>query len=90
MIVLDANVLLEVLLDRHYKASVQHYLADVDEELAITTLSVHLIYHFADLADVDIGIVDNLVMAHTLLPVSDKEVTWAIKHREADMEDAQH
>ena len=87
-IFLDANVLLEIVLNRKHAEVAQKYLEDSIGELYISALTGHLVTHFGQ------QIVSPLVLKQfltdfTMLPLDAVSFAWAFTHLEgSSFEDA--
>ena len=85
---LDANVLLEILLDRKNKITAKKILNKFDGNLYISTLTAHLVAHFG-LDFVDMPTIKAFLSDYYIEPLTDKDFEWAFSNaRSKDFEDA--
>jgi predicted nucleic acid-binding protein len=91
MIVLDANIVLEVLEERRY---CQEVLAALDrlagqDRPAVSVLTVSHSFYLAEAHKVPLARVEKLIRTFTIFDVLSKDVNWALAHYQAkDFEDA--
>ncbi len=90
MIFLDANIILEIVLkDRPHFEQAQKLLEAVDDDTAISMLSVHLIMHFGRKEHIDDALLENVIGENELLPISPEDYVWAVLNEQGrDFEDA--
>ena len=89
MICLDANIVLELLLDRKLAQACQDYIASTDDEIAITVLSVSIIMYYAEGKHLDLLEVERLLSDFVLLGTVEADVAWAFQYFAGkDFEDA--
>lgn len=90
MILLDANILLELLLpDRKKKDAVRTWLRETTDVPYVTMLSVHLVLHFGLRDKIDISTLQNFLSSYdklSLLPEDYDEAMRLLK--DTDHEDA--
>jgi predicted nucleic acid-binding protein len=90
MIVLDANILLELIEERAHFQAVTKFLANyADTKLAATTLSISHAFYMAESHHVAAAEVEQVVKRCTFLDVIAADAEWALKHYGGkDFEDA--
>jgi predicted nucleic acid-binding protein len=74
---MDANVLLEVLLDRRLAKQCSQLLTDANEELAISALTVHIIWYVAEKYKLDQSNVDEFLKVWEILPLTAANIKTA-------------
>ncbi len=85
---LDANVLLEVALKRPKQAIVQEYITANKGNLSVSTLSGHLLMHFAA-PMYDMAVLQAFLKDFVLLPLDSGDFEWAFANlSNRDFEDA--
>lgn len=88
LVVLDANILLEVLLAREKDKIARDYLANNSGGLAVSTLTAHLIVHFGQNI-VSLTVLKQFLADYYLLELSYMDFDWAFNNtRSGDFEDA--
>lgn len=88
LIFLDANVLLEVLLERKNDKSARQFIKKNAGNLAISTLTAHLVVHFGSKI-VDLPIIRQFLGDYYLLEMTFMDFDWAFNNaRSGDFEDA--
>jgi predicted nucleic acid-binding protein len=92
MIVLDANVLLEILEQRSYYNDVMIVLekqAKLGSDFAISALTVSNTFYLAERHKIPTERVERLVEGYKILNVTNNDVSWALVHyKGVDFEDA--
>lgn len=88
MTYLDANILLEILLNRPKDPIARKLLADQKSDLFISTLSAHLVTHFGK-AIVKLSVLRAFLADYKLLALEAIDFEWAFTNtRDSDFEDA--
>ncbi|MGH7195682.1 MAG: type II toxin-antitoxin system VapC family toxin [Candidatus Saccharimonadales bacterium] len=89
MALIDANVALELILPNRQKvAQVTEILGNISEP-CISTLSAHLIWHFARLERIRDAVISDHIAAYQLLSLTAADYAWALRNeRGKDFEDA--
>lgn len=91
MICFDANVLIEIILERKNAAVCREYIKLAKEDMAITTLSLDLIMYYAERNKLDLRSIEQFVRLFIWLPLTDNDAEWAFKQYAGDdYEDALH
>jgi len=76
MVLVDANVVLELVLPGRKRVDqVKECLLKYD--LGLTTLSVHLLFHFGRLASLDDELMHTLISAYHIIDLCEIDYTWA-------------
>ncbi|MGC1176750.1 MAG: PIN domain-containing protein [Candidatus Saccharimonadales bacterium] len=89
MICLDANAVLELLLDRKLARACQDYIASTDDEIAITAVSVSIIMYYAEGKHLNLLEVERLLRDFVWLGIVEADVAWAFQYFAGkDFEDA--
>lgn len=89
MICLEANIVLELLLDRKLAQACQNYIASTNDEIAITTLSVSIIMYYAESKHLDLVAIERLLREFVWLGAVETDVAWAFQNFGGrDFEDA--
>ena len=89
MICFDANVLLEIVLERSHAGECQKYLDNTTQDAAITALTAHLIMYFAERHKLNLEAAERLLELFVWLPLNEADIRWAIEHYKGDdFEDA--
>jgi predicted nucleic acid-binding protein len=89
MICLDANIVLELLLDRKSAQSCRDYIAALNEDVAITVLSISIIMYYAEGKHLDLLAVERVLRDFVWLATVEADTTWAFQHYAGkDFEDA--
>lgn len=90
MVFLDANILLELILeDRTRVQIVSDYLSTVSETTVISMLSAHLVLHFGRKEKVSDKRLHSLISQTILVDLITEDYAWAVAHeRGLDFEDA--
>lgn len=89
MICLDANVLIEIIIERKNAQACRGYVASVDEDMSITMLSLDLVMYYAEKNKLNSTPVEQFLRQFLWLPMSDSDAEWAFKHfANKDFEDA--
>lgn len=88
-IFLDANILLEIILERHNMQLAKEFLLKYsDNSLFISALTAHLIIYFGQ-KRVDLPILRHFLEDYTVLPLDPVDFDWAFNNiRNNDFEDA--
>jgi predicted nucleic acid-binding protein len=85
---LDANILLEIILDRANARPARKLLNDVPAQPCISALTAHLVVHFGKNL-VDMPVLRHFLQDYTVLPLEEKDFEWAfVNMRGTDFEDA--
>ena len=85
---LDANILLEIILERKNQTIAKELLSKTNAELSISALSAHLIVYFGQ-KKVDLPILRQFLGDYTILPLEAADFEWAFTNmRNNDFEDA--
>ena len=85
---LDANILLEIILERRNQTIAKELLSKKDVDLNISALSAHLIMYFGQ-KKVDLQILRQFLGDYTILPLEAADFDWAFTNmRNNDFEDA--
>jgi predicted nucleic acid-binding protein len=85
---LDANILLEILLDRPNGKSARRLIEEQSDEIFISTLTAHLVTHFG-ISIVDLPILRTFLADYTILSLEANDFEWAFTNaRGSDFEDA--
>jgi predicted nucleic acid-binding protein len=85
---LDANILLEIILERKHQTIAKELLSKKDVNLNISALSAHLIMYFGQ-KKVGLPILRQFLGDYTILPLEAADFDWAfINIRNNDFEDA--
>ena len=69
---LDANILLEILLDRKLASKCKSLASDPANEYGISALSVHIVWYVAEKYNLPTQLVDDLLSVWALLPVTNE------------------
>lgn len=89
MVCLDANVVIEIILDRHKAQVCRDYLNSVQEEVAITVLSLDLLLYYSESKKLHLPAVEEFLRLFIWLPMTDGDAEWAFRRFEGkDFEDA--
>ncbi len=87
-IFLDANILLEIILDRPKQHVAIKHLEKQPESLYISSLTAHLVVYFGQ-SRVGLPTIRNFLADYTILPLEESDFTWAFTNaRNKDFEDA--
>ncbi len=85
---LDANILLEILLDRPNAARAHQFIEEQDGQIYISALTAHLVVHFGK-AIVDLPILRSFLSDYVVLGLDETDFEWAFTNtRDNDFEDA--
>lgn len=90
LILVDANVILEMLLPgRAHAEEVQKYLLSLQGQAAISMLTVHLVMHFGRLNKLPDDKLQEVIEGYMLLDLKALDYEWAREHEQGrDFEDA--
>lgn len=90
MVFLDANVVLEIVLkDRPYFEQAQEFLGLLNDDTAISILTVHLLMHFGRKQNIVDELLENIIGENELLSITPEDYVWAsLNERSKDFEDA--
>jgi predicted nucleic acid-binding protein len=90
MIVIDANIVVEILEKRSKLSAVLEYLKrNQDEEIAISTLTLSNVCYLLESHKADISIAEPLLQSYKIIPVTPEDADWAFTHYKGiDFEDA--
>lgn len=89
MICFDANVLIEIILNRKNSEVCKDYIGLAKEDMAITILSLDLIMYYAERNKLDLGSIEQFTRIFIWLPITDTDAEWAFKqYLDNDYEDA--
>jgi predicted nucleic acid-binding protein len=84
----DASVLMEVLLARANRQACEALLADEGSVFFVSSLTVHLAYHFCEKYKVAVGPLEDLLESFTILPIDANMVKQAQRrYTSKDFED---
>lgn len=87
-IFLDANILLEIILERQNQQLAKELLSQYSEDLNISSLTAHLITYFGQ-KRVELTILRQFLEDYTILSLGIKDFEWAFNNiRNDDFEDA--
>jgi predicted nucleic acid-binding protein len=87
-IFVDANVIIEVLLNRRRRRICEKSLSIPSATYHLSALSVHLVYHFCELDRVDPGLAKLVIDRLNILPVTAADVSMAqSRYKGKDFED---
>jgi predicted nucleic acid-binding protein len=85
---LDANVLIEIILERGHQAAAKAVLEGARHDLRISALTAHLVVHFG-VTRVDLPIIRKFLGDYQILPLEQADFEWAfVNARNQDFEDA--
>jgi predicted nucleic acid-binding protein len=85
---LDANVLLEVLMDRPRKSDVRKYLLKYEGSLFVSALSAYIVYYIG-IKVADLPALQAFLSDYEILPTQGANFEWAFQNaRNSDFEDA--
>ena len=91
MICLDANILLDVALERTHKTACESLIDTARknrEELAITALTLDIVMYYAERHRIDMGWIQQYLNLFTWLPVEEADAHWAFaRFKGKDFED---
>lgn len=90
MVFLDANIILEIVLkDRPHFNEVVELLKYIDEDTAISMLSVHLIMHFGRKEQIEDELLEKVINENEILSLAPEDYVWAVMNEsDRDFEDA--
>jgi predicted nucleic acid-binding protein len=90
MVFLDANVLLEIVLkDRPRLEQVLQFLETLNDDTAISILTVHLLMHFGRKQGITNELLENIIGENELLSITPEDYVWAsLNEHGKDFEDA--
>jgi len=80
----DANVLIEVILERKHSAACREYIQTAKEDLAITMLSLDLIMYYAERNKLNLVSIEKFVRLFMWLPLTDTDAEWSFKQYAGD------
>ena len=85
---LDANIVLEIILERHNQQVAKDLLYKYSDNLNISSLTAHLITYFG-LKRVDLPVLRQFLADYIILPLESADFEWAFNNiRNSDFEDA--
>jgi len=85
---LDANVLIEILLDRPNKNKATTYMSNHADQLAISSLTAHIAVYFGQ-TRVDLPLLRTFLADYKILSLEEADFVWAFNNaRNEDFEDA--
>jgi predicted nucleic acid-binding protein len=85
---LDANILLEIILDRDKSIAARNLIENGTSSFYISALTAHLVIHFGQ-SIVDLPILREFLADYTVLSLESSDFEWAfINLRNTDFEDA--
>ncbi len=85
---LDANILLEILLNRQNGATARKIIEKHSDNLCISALTAHLVTHFGQ-AIVELSVLRKFLADYTILALEAADFEWAFTNlRNDDFEDA--
>lgn len=76
-IFIDANILLEILLDRSLASECESLVRDPSNEYAISALTVHIIWYMAEKYSLQTELIDDLLSVWVTLPVNTQIIKMA-------------
>ena len=89
MICFDANVLIEIIVDRKSAKGCRDYVDSISDDMATTILSTDLVMYYAEGNKLDVQPVEQFLRLFTWLPMTDSDADWAFRHfKGKDFEDA--
>jgi len=89
MVFLDANIILETILSNRAKAKIVEKIINQADQLAISALSVHLVFHFGLKDKIQRSILQGIVEQYEILNFSKQDYLWAKQNcADDDFEDA--
>ena len=89
MVFLDANIILETILLNRAKAETVEKIIGQTDQLAISALSVHLVFHFGLKDKIQRSILQGIVEQYKILNFSKQDYLWAKQNcKDDDFEDA--
>lgn len=89
MTCLDANIVLELILERKLSQNCRDYISTVKDDVAITVLSVSIIMYYAEGKHLDLLTVERFLRDFVWLAAVETDTTWAFQHYAGkDFEDA--
>jgi predicted nucleic acid-binding protein len=90
MVFLDANAVLEVVIAaREHSQRTREFIDNIEDDVAISMLSTHLIMHFGRKEGVDDNILLGMIGSCKILNLESEDFRWATKsERGRDFEDA--
>jgi predicted nucleic acid-binding protein len=89
MICFDANVLIEVILERKNAAVCRQYMQTANEDMAITMLSLDLVMYYAEKHKLDLSSTEQFVRLFLWLPIAEDDAESAFRlYAGDDYEDA--
>jgi predicted nucleic acid-binding protein len=88
MVYVDANVILELILQRPRMRDAAKMLGEADVSV-ISMLTVHLVWHFCRLENVADSVIETAIADKTIVDVTRTDYEWALRHEKGrDFEDA--
>ncbi len=85
---LDANVVLEIILERHNQELAKELLSKYSDNLYISSLTAHLVMYFG-YKRVDLPVMRRFLADYTILQLDSADFEWAFNNiRNGDFEDA--
>lgn len=89
MVCLDANVILEVLLERRHRAMASQAISEIKDKLSISMLSLHLVVYFCRVSHLPFGAIFGALDMVEILDLTYADYQWAkLNMRDDDFEDA--
>jgi len=90
MVYLDANILIETILPgRPLAREVADRLDQIDTDIAVSVLTVHLVYHFGRKYKVPDDVLEDVLSPNLILALTPEDYQWAkINEKGRDFEDA--
>ena len=89
MICFDANVLIEIIVDRKNALVCRDYIDAAKDDMCTTMLSVDLVMYYAESNKLAIQPIEQFLRLFTWLPMTDSDADWAFKNFGGiDFEDA--
>ncbi len=89
MICFDANILIEIIVDRKNSLICREYIDAATADMGITMLSVDLVMYYAESNKLDIMPIEQFLRLFTWLPMTDYDADWAFMNfAGSDFEDA--
>ena len=84
----DANILMEIMMGRSKMEQISKIFHNPEYEFFVSTLTVHILYYFAEVEDIERSFVRKLVDLARHLPVNEKMITLAQqRYKGKDFED---
>jgi predicted nucleic acid-binding protein len=89
MICFDANVLIEIILERKNAKACRQYIDSAQADMTTTMLSLDLVLYYTERNKLTIEPIEQFLRLFTWLPLTDSDADWAFRHFNGkDFEDA--